>query len=76
MPAPIQPPTVGSALSGPPEGEECIRGGTPRADVRAIMGEPDSVAFGVWLYGRSRVAFGYGVVVEYEDVDGSLNLCR
>jgi hypothetical protein len=43
--------------------------------VRAILGEPDSVSFGVWLYGRSEVSFGYGVVVAYDDVDENLDLC-
>ena len=77
-PAPqsLRPPTIGSTLVGEAEGQECIRGGTPRADVRSIMGEPDSISFGVWFYGASEVAFGYGVVVEYRDVDGNLILCR
>lgn len=76
-PAPqsLRPPTIGSTLVGEAEGQECIRGGTPRADVRSIMGEPDSISFGVWFYGASEVAFGYGVVVEYRDVDGNLILC-
>ena len=45
------------------------------AEVRAIMGEPDSVAFGDWIYGLSSVTFGYGVVVDYDSPDGSLTLC-
>ena len=53
----------------------CVRGGTPREDVRRILGEPDSISFGVWLYGASEVAFGYGVVIETRDRDGRLKLC-
>lgn len=39
------------------------------------MGEPDSIAFGDWLYGRSSVTFGYGVVLDYANVDGNLPVC-
>jgi hypothetical protein len=39
------------------------------------MGEPDSISFGTWLYGRSSIDFGYGVVVAYANADGSLILC-
>jgi len=55
--------------------EVCIRGGTPRADVRRIMGEPDSVSYGSWLYGESEIMFGYGVVAETRNVGGNLIVC-
>lgn len=55
--------------------ETCIQGGTPREDVRTIMGEPDSVSFGSWLYGSSEIMFGYGVVVEARNSGGNLILC-
>jgi outer membrane protein assembly factor BamE (lipoprotein component of BamABCDE complex) len=58
-----------------PEAPTCIRGGTSREDVRRILGEPDSVSFGAWLYGSSEIQFGYGVVVETRDRDGRLRLC-
>ena len=61
--------------SEPPLAPGCIRSGTSRAEVRAIMGAPDSVGYGNWVYGRSWVAFGYGQVNDFENVDGSLRLC-
>jgi len=57
------------------EAPTCIRGGTSREDVRRILGEPDSISFGAWLYGASEIQFGYGVVVETRDTDGRLHLC-
>jgi hypothetical protein len=39
------------------------------------MGEPDSVSFGVWLYGSSEITFGYGVVVEMRDSARALLVC-
>ena len=57
------------------QGVRCIRGGTTREEVRAIMGEPDSVAFGDWLYGRSSVTFGYGVVLDFTNAGGNLVVC-
>ena len=57
------------------QGLSCIRGGTSREEVRRIMGEPDSIAFGDWLYGRSSVTFGYGVVLDFTNVDGTLRVC-
>ena len=56
------------------QGLGCIHGGTTREEVRAIMGEPDSVAFGDWIYGRSSVTFGYGVVLDYSNA-GNLVVC-
>jgi len=56
-------------------GPRCIQGGTPREDVRRIMGEPDSVSYGSWLYGSSEIMFGYGVVVETRNAGGNLDLC-
>ncbi|MDH3207406.1 MAG: hypothetical protein OEO79_12465 [Gemmatimonadota bacterium] len=53
----------------------CLKGGTTRAEVRALLGEPDSISWGVWLYGRSEITFGYGVVVAFAEVDENLELC-
>lgn len=39
------------------------------------MGEPDSIVFGDWLYGRSSVTFGYGVVLDYANAGGNLVVC-
>ncbi|HSH75100.1 MAG TPA: hypothetical protein VLA09_05435 [Longimicrobiales bacterium] len=85
LPGPEREP-VGAAVAGSVDartddvglerGPGCIRGGTTRAEVLGIMGEPDSIAFGDWLYGRSSVSFGYGVVVDYHaDPDGRLVVC-
>lgn len=59
----------------PRGGPGCIRGGSTREEVRAVMGEPDSVSFGAWLYGRSAVTFGYGTVLDLENQGGELIVC-
>ena len=61
--------------AAPAQGLGCIKGGTTREEVRAVMGEPDSIAFGDWLYGRSSVTFGYGVVLDFSNAGGNLVLC-
>ncbi|MDH3227878.1 MAG: hypothetical protein OEM67_12440 [Thermoleophilia bacterium] len=58
-----------------PGSSSCIRGGSTREEVRALMGEPDSVSFGAWIYGRSEISFGYGVVVDFSNDGGNLILC-
>lgn len=67
---PTQPP---SDARLPADG--CIRGGTTRAEVSTLLGPPDSISWGVWLYGRSEVTFGYGVVVAFTDTDENLMVC-
>lgn len=73
-------PPIPRAPAAPPSpdtfpGLRCIRGGTTREEVRRIMGEPDSIAFGDWIYGRSSITFGYGVVLDYASPDGRLVVC-
>ncbi len=53
----------------------CFRSGSSRAEVRAVMGAPDTVDFGAWMYGRSSVTFGYGVVLDYSNQGDNLRLC-
>jgi len=53
----------------------CFRPGSSRDEVRAVMGAPDTVDFGAWVYGRSNVTFGYGVVLDYSNEGGNLRLC-
>jgi hypothetical protein len=53
----------------------CIEGGSTREEVRAAMGEPDSIAWGDWLYGRSSVTFSYGRVSDFSNAGGELVLC-
>ena len=60
----------------PPLASGCFRSESSRDEVRAVMGAPDSVVFGAWEYGRSWVTFGYGVVLDFSNVDGSLRLCE
>ncbi len=73
---PARPPgPTGLLPAGQPQGLGCIHGGTTREEVRAIMGEPDSVAFGDWIYGRSSVTFGYGVALDYSNASGNLVIC-
>jgi hypothetical protein len=79
-PVPEQPPApevvnTPAPAPAPAQGLTCIKGGSTREEVRAVMGEPDSVAFGDWLYGRSSVTFGYGVVLDYSNAGGNLVLC-
>ena len=59
----------------PPLGTGCFRGGSTRTEVRAVMGAPDSVVYGAWMYGRSSVVFGYGSVLEYKNLGDNLRLC-
>jgi hypothetical protein len=73
--SPTQPPAGTGPRPTATVAATCIRGGTPREDVRRIMGEPDSVSFGVWLYGSSEITFGYGVVVEMRDSARALLVC-
>ena len=62
--------------SEPPLADGCFRSGSSRAEVRAVMGEPDSVDFGAWVYGASWVTFGYSVVLDYSNEGGKLRLCE
>ena len=59
----------------PPPTPGCFRPGSSRDEVRAVMGAPDTVDFGAWVYGQSNVTFGYGVVLDYSDEGGNLRLC-
>ena len=61
--------------SEPPLLSGCFRSGSTRAEVRTVMGAPDTVVFGAWEYGRSSVTFGYGVVADYSNEGGNLRLC-
>lgn len=53
----------------------CFRPGSSRDEVRALMGAPDMVDFGAWVYGESWVTFGYGVVLDYSNQGSNLRLC-
>jgi len=59
----------------PPLTPGCFRPGSSRDEVRAVMGAPDTVDFGAWVYGQSNVTFGYGVVLDYSNEGGNLRLC-
>ena len=59
----------------PPPTPGCFRPGSSRDEVRAVMGAPDTVDFGAWVYGQSNVTFGYGVVLDYSNEGGNLRLC-
>jgi hypothetical protein len=76
-PSAVETPALVSQPSpGPlPPVDGCIKGGTTRAEVTALLGQPDSTSFGVWLYGQSELSFGYGVVVAFADHDENLQLC-
>jgi len=54
----------------------CFRSGSSRAEVRTVMGPPDTVDRGAWVYGESWVTFGYGVVLDFSNTGGDLRLCE
>jgi hypothetical protein len=56
-------------------GAGCFRGGSTREEVLEVMGPPDSVVFGAYVYGSSQILFGYGVVAEWSNEGGNLLLC-
>jgi hypothetical protein len=62
-------------VAGPEDPDGCFSSGSTRAEVSRVMGAPDSIAFGEWLYGRSGVTFGYGTVLDYHNEGGDLRLC-
>ena len=64
-----------AATREPPLATGCFRSGYSRAEVRAVMGMPDTVIYGAWKYGRSSVSFGYGVVADYSNEGDNLRLC-
>jgi hypothetical protein len=66
-----EPPRLDGAAPGVRAG--CVRGGSTPAEVRAAMGEPDSIVGGWWIYGRTQIQFGYGTVQDF--IDGG-NLVR
>src|SRR5687767_10136509 len=57
----------GMPSTAPPVPSGCIRGGSTPAEVRAAMGEPDSIVGGWWIYGRTQIQFGYGTVQDFID---------
>ena len=65
-----------SETNEPPLRTGCFRSGSSRDEVRAVMGAPDAVDRGAWEYGQSWVTFGYGVVLDFSNADGSLRLCE
>jgi hypothetical protein len=75
---PLTEPTAGvdgDSAEPPLAATGCFRSGSSRAEVRAVMGAPDTVDFGAWMYGRSSVTFGYGVVLDYSNQGDNLRLC-
>jgi hypothetical protein len=67
----VAPPVTVSAA---PRRVGCIRGGFTPDELRAALGEPDSIAGGWWFYGRTRVQLSYGTVQDWNDAD-SLVAC-
>jgi hypothetical protein len=71
----------GTSAGAPAEADEpplatgCFGSGSTRAEVRAVMGAPDSVVFGEWVYGRSGVTFGYGTVLDIRNEGRNLRVC-
>ena len=78
--SPIAPETSPAAQqeARTPEPAGCFRLGDMRAQVRAAMGEPDSIAFRLqWFYEAADLTFDpYGTVIEYSDPDRILSLCE
>ncbi len=59
----------------PPLATGCFGSGSTRVEVSAVMGAPDSVVFGEWVYGRSGVTFGYGTVLDIRNDGRNLRVC-
>jgi hypothetical protein len=59
---------------GPPSTRPCVGPGSTREEVRAVLGEPDSIVGGWWHYGRSQFHLGSGTVQDYVNGAG-LPLC-
>jgi hypothetical protein len=72
--APLGGTPASSAANDAARRRGCIRGGFTPAEVRAAMGEPDSIVGGWWIYGRTQIQFGYGTVQDYID-DSDLVSC-
>ena len=68
-------PTAGIEVDEPPLADGCFGSGSTRAEVSAVMGAPDSIVFGEWVYGRSGVTFGYGTVLDIRNDGGNLRVC-
>jgi hypothetical protein len=47
----------------------CVRSGFTPAEVRGALGEPDSIAGGWWIYGRTQIQLSYGTVQDWIDAD-------
>jgi hypothetical protein len=47
----------------------CVRSGFTPAELRAALGEPDSIAGGWWIYGRTQIQLSYGTVQDWIDSD-------
>ena len=83
--APTLPPAAPQPASPPPSPQApvaqptptavtCIGGGSTQAEVRQLLGEPDSISQNWWIYGRSQILFGYGTVQDYMNA-GNLPVC-
>jgi hypothetical protein len=66
---------VETETSEPTLATGCFGTGSTRAEAQAVMGTPDTVVFGAWVYGRSNVTFGYGTVLDYSNEGRDLRLC-
>jgi hypothetical protein len=64
-PAFSPPPPV--AADAPPDTTtpRCVGPGSTREQVRAVLGEPDSIVGGWWHYGRTQFHLGSGTVQDY-----------
>ena len=66
---------IPAEAEGPPLTGGCFRLGSSRDQVRAVMGAPDTIAFGDWVYGQSTLTFAYGQVDYVSNDGGNLRLC-
>jgi hypothetical protein len=61
-----------TSSAGLPRRVGCVRSGFTPAEVRAALGEPDSIAGGWWVYGRTQIQFSYGTVQDWIDTDSAI----
>ncbi|MGE0157904.1 MAG: hypothetical protein AB7T31_00755 [Gemmatimonadales bacterium] len=77
-PEPAPPPAAqpGGVIDAPaPQStRDCVGPGSTAEEVRALLGEPDSVMGGWWHYGRTQFHLGSGTIQDYVN-GGNVPIC-
>ena len=59
------PPPVAAGAPADTATPRCVGPGSTREQVRAVLGEPDTIVGGWWHYGRTQFHLGSGTVQDY-----------